>query len=30
MEAGRIVKTGGKALAEELEARVYDRVKVAA
>jgi Fe-S cluster assembly ATPase SufC len=30
MEGGRIVKTGGKALAEELEARGYDWVKVAA
>jgi len=30
MEAGRIVKTGGKALAEELEARGYDWTKVAA
>jgi len=27
MESGRIVKTGGKALAEELEARGYDWVK---
>jgi Fe-S cluster assembly ATP-binding protein len=30
MEAGRIVKTGGKDLAEELEARGYDWVKAAA
>jgi Fe-S cluster assembly ATPase SufC len=30
MEGGRIVKTGGKALAEELEARGYDWVKEAA
>jgi Fe-S cluster assembly ATP-binding protein len=30
MESGRIVKTGGKALAEELEARGYDWVKEAA
>jgi Fe-S cluster assembly ATP-binding protein len=30
MEGGRIVKTGGKALAEELEARGYDWVKAAA
>jgi Fe-S cluster assembly ATP-binding protein len=30
MEAGRIIKTGGKALAEELEARGYDWVKAAA
>jgi Fe-S cluster assembly ATP-binding protein len=30
MEGGRIIKTGGKALAEELEARGYDWVKVAA
>jgi Fe-S cluster assembly ATP-binding protein len=30
MESGRIVKTGGKALAEELEARGYDWVKQAA
>jgi Fe-S cluster assembly ATP-binding protein len=30
MESGRIIKTGGKALAEELEARGYDWVKVAA
>jgi Fe-S cluster assembly ATP-binding protein len=29
MEAGRIIKTGGKALAEELEARGYDWVKAA-
>ena len=29
MEAGRIVKTGGKDLAEELEARGYDWVKAA-
>jgi Fe-S cluster assembly ATP-binding protein len=29
MEGGRIVKTGGKALAEELEARGYDWVKAA-
>ena len=29
MEAGRIVKTGGKALAEELEAKGYDWVKAA-
>jgi Fe-S cluster assembly ATP-binding protein len=30
MESGRIVKTGGKALAEELEARGYDWLKAAA
>jgi len=30
MEGGRIVKSGGKALAEELEARGYDWVKAAA
>ena len=30
MEGGRIIKTGGKALAEELEARGYDWVKAAA
>jgi len=30
MDGGRIVKTGGKALAEELEARGYDWVKEAA
>ena len=30
MQGGRIVKTGGKALAEELEARGYDWVKAAA
>ena len=30
MEGGRIIKTGGKALAEELEARGYDWVKEAA
>jgi len=30
MESGRIVKTGGKALAEELEQRGYDWVKAAA
>ncbi len=30
MESGRIIKTGGKALAEELEARGYDWVKEAA
>ena len=30
MESGRIVKTGGKALAEELEARGYEWVKAAA
>jgi len=30
MDGGRIVKTGGKALAEELEARGYDWVKQAA
>jgi Fe-S cluster assembly ATP-binding protein len=30
MGGGRIIKTGGKALAEELEARGYDWVKVAA
>jgi Fe-S cluster assembly ATP-binding protein len=30
MEAGRIVKTGGKDLAEQLEARGYDWVKAAA
>jgi Fe-S cluster assembly ATP-binding protein len=30
MEAGRIIRTGGKALAEELEARGYDWVKEAA
>jgi len=29
MEGGRIIKTGGKALAEELEARGYDWVKAA-
>jgi Fe-S cluster assembly ATP-binding protein len=29
MEGGRIVKTGGKALAEELESRGYDWLKVA-
>jgi Fe-S cluster assembly ATP-binding protein len=29
MESGRIVKTGGRALAEELEARGYDWVKAA-
>jgi Fe-S cluster assembly ATP-binding protein len=29
MEGGRIVKSGGKALAEELEARGYDWVKAA-
>jgi len=30
MEGGRIVKSGGKGLAEELEARGYDWVKEAA
>jgi Fe-S cluster assembly ATP-binding protein len=30
MEGGRIIRTGGKALAEELEARGYDWVKAAA
>jgi Fe-S cluster assembly ATP-binding protein len=30
MESGRIVKTGGKALAEELEARGYDWIREAA
>jgi Fe-S cluster assembly ATP-binding protein len=30
MEGGRIIKTGGKALAEELEVRGYDWVKAAA
>jgi len=29
MGGGRIIKTGGKALAEELESRGYDWVKAA-